>query len=446
MTGAPPVPRLYFLIEETSRELASRVLLCTIAAERGLSSAIIPQWAIWEQFDRLPPGIVIFKGSNTLQTRHMFAAHKAGHLVAAIEEEALGLSLDTQIQRLFDPRIIQACDLILAQGNHLRDVIVSKDPALADRVIVTGNPRIDLLRPPFSAKIMAQAREVQRVHGDYVLINSNIGSVNPRVEDTYFDFIACLQVGLIRANNTGDRADFMAWCGWERDNLDLLARLIGTYLERPDYPKLIIRPHPSENVAKWREAYRDETGVSIIQEGDHLPWTAGARLLIHTGCTTGTEAVLLGTPALSLQGGTSRWHNVSTSNHVNPTANTVDQAISMLSCQLSGETDLGLLSPEKWAELERYVLPWPNDLAANRVIQALCDLTTRRELPEGRFAEIQSLRDCDYQVAEEKISSDSFTPDTVENLARGFATDLGYHRWPVVQTIGTTMIIISPGW
>ena len=160
MPLTPPTPALYFLIAETARELASRVLLCTVAAEQGLSSCIIPQWLIWNHFERLTPGIVIFKGNNTVQTNHMLTARKAGHLVASIEEEALGLSLDRQIQRLFDPRTADACDLILAQGESLRAVMTAKDSRLADMVVVTGNPRIDLLRPPFSRKVKARPRNL----------------------------------------------------------------------------------------------------------------------------------------------------------------------------------------------------------------------------------------------------------------------------------------------
>lgn len=444
MTPVRPAAMLYFLIEETARELASRVLMCTVAAQRGVSSAIVPQWVAWRQFDRLSPGIVVFKGNNTLQTQHMLAARKAGHLVAAIEEEALGLSLDTQIERLFDQRTIDACDLILAQGDHVRDVVQSKDPALANRIVVTGNPRVDLLRPPLSGKILAKARELKRVHGDYVLVNSNIGSVNPRVEDTYGDYNACLRVGLIKADNAADLADFMTWCGWERDNLELLTRVIGAYLERPGFPKLIIRPHPAENIEKWREAYCDESSVSIIREGDHLPWTAGARLLIHTGCTTGTEAALLGTPALSLQGGASTWHRVSTSNHVNPTASGLEHAMAMIERQLSGDEDLALLSPDKRRELARNALPWPDDLAADRVIRALLEMAARHPRLGLRSPGGFVLQESGFQISEEKILPAAFSPNAISILAADFATDLGHYKSPLVRAIGDDMIAFSP--
>ena len=437
-------PRLYFLIEETARELAGRVLLSTVAAEQGFSSCIVPQWLIWNQFEQLDPGIVIFKGNNTVQTNHMLAARKAGHLVAAIEEEALGVSLDVQIQRLFDPRTADACDLILAQGENVRVAMAAKDQRIADRIVVTGNPRIDLLRPPFSRQIMAQAEEVKRVHGDYVLINSNIGSINPRVADTYADYTACIQVGLIAANNPKDRADYLEWCGWERANLDLLTRVIGAYLDRPGVPRLIIRPHPSENVGKWRQAYQDEPGVSIILEGDHLPWTAGANLLIHTGCTTGIEAAILGTPALSLMGGSSDWHRIPTSNHVNQTSRDVEGAMELVSAHLSGGSRCRVLAPQNRLALERNVLPWPNDLAAKRVISALRKLGRRLGHRAGAAELSMNIQTDDFQISEEKVVPASFNAKGVSELAIGFAADLGHASSPAVHLDETGMIMIAP--
>jgi surface carbohydrate biosynthesis protein len=437
----PPTPALYFLIEETARELASRVLLCTVATEQGLSSCIIPQWLIWNHFERLAPGIVIFKGNNTVQTNHMLTARKAGHLVASIEEEALGLSLDREVKRLFDPRTADACDLILAQGECLRAVVTAKDSRLADMVVVTGNPRIDLLRPPFSRKVKAQAEEFRRVHGDYVLINSNFGSINPRVEDTYAFYSTCIQVGVITEDEPKDRADFLEWCGWERANLDLLTEVIGSYLDRPKVPRLIIRPHPSENAEKWRKAYQGVAKVSIIREGDHLAWTAAANLLIHTGCTTGTEAVILGTPALSLKGGDSDWHRVPTSNHVNQTSDSVESALNLVSAHLAGGSLCRVLPPEKRLALERSVLPWPNDLAARRVIAALRLLGQRLEAPSRSIMNIQP---DDFKISEEKVIPASFTTKTVSELASSFAADLGHVAPPVIQSNEAGIIRVEP--
>jgi surface carbohydrate biosynthesis protein len=444
VTTTPSLPMLYFLVEESARELDSRILLGTVAAEQGMSSCIVPQWLIWKKFDVLPPGILLFKGSNTVQTQHMIAARKSGHLVATLEEEALGLTQPLEIERQFDIRTPEACDLVLAQGSHLRDVIAAKFPAAVDRIVVTGNPRVDLLRPPFSHAIETEGEKIKKIHGDYVLINTNYGAINPRIEDTYAFFNMCQQVGNIDPDRPEDWDDFMGRCDWEKGNLDLLTRVIGAFLLDPEYPKLIIRPHPAENIAKWREAYRGVENVSIIREGDHGPWTLGAKLMIHTGCTTGLEAALLGTSVLCLEGGISDWHGVHTSNFVNPTAATVDDAVEMIDHALSDNSPIARESEATRQALERNTLPWPEDLAANKVISALRALAARAEFRGATAKDVLAFQTGGQKPSKNKIDPLAFTNESVSRVAAGFASDLGHTTPPSVRSNGSGMIVVSP--
>ena len=261
------------------------------------------------------------------------------------------------------------------------------------------------------------------------------------MEDTYAFYSTCIQVGVITEDEPKDRADFLEWCGWERANLDLLTEVIGSYLDRPKVPRLIIRPHPSENAEKWRKAYQGVAKVSIIREGDHLAWTAAANLLIHTGCTTGTEAVILGTPALSLKGGDSDWHRLLTSNHVNQTSDSVESALNLVSAHLAGGSVCRVLPPEKRLALERSVLPWPNDLAARRVIAALRLLGQRLEAPSRSIMNIQP---DDFQISEDKVIPASFTTKAVSELAYSFAADLGHVAPPVIRSNEAGIIRVEP--
>jgi surface carbohydrate biosynthesis protein len=445
MTLPAQPPMFYFLIEESARELASRVLLGVIAAEQGMTSCIVPQWLVWRRFEALPPGVVLFKGCNKIQTEHMFAARRAGHRVAAIEEEALGLSLASELERQFDPRIADACDLLLAQGEHLREILLAKHPRLTDRIATTGNPRADLLRPPFSDQIKAAGQQLRDTHGKYVLINTNIGAINPRVEDTYAFFQMCRTVGIIDPDNPEDWSEFLGRCEWERGNLDLLTKVIGAYLAHPGAPKLVIRPHPAEDVSKWREAYRDVPGVSIVQEGDHAPWTAGAALMLHTGCTTGLEAALLETPVLCLEGGGSTWHQVHTSNHVNPTAPDVERAMALIIRALAQQSDLPDLAAHQRQAIERHILPWPEDLATNRVVGAIQGLANTLDAGAGSAAIPAVFEDQDFQTSEDKIDPGAFNTEAITKTAEGFASDLKLNAPPIVTSLGTGIITLSPG-
>ena len=434
---------LYFLVEETSRELASRVLLATVAAESGLTSYIIPQWFAWEHIDHLPAGVVLFKGNNRAQSTRMAAAREAGHRVAAIEEEILGVTNASEILRLFHPAHIDACELFLLQGDHARGLLTSRFPNQSARMTVTGNPRTDLLRAPLNGDIHERAAKLRETRGEFILINTNFASINPRIEDAVSYHEMCVRVGVIDPDSADDRTQFFKWCTWERQNMALLARVIAACEASTSLPRIIIRPHPSENLERWLEAYPEDDRVSVIREGEHTAWTAAARLLLHTGCTTGVEATLLGTPALSLQGGISDWHRAHTSNFVNPSAASVDEAMSKITAVLDGDAAAGAPTPEMRAELQHQLLPRGKGTAAERVVAALATLA-RDEVDFGGSDTISTgFSNRSLLASEHKINTSDFTPAAVGAMATRLASALGYSASPMVKAIGGGMIRIS---
>jgi surface carbohydrate biosynthesis protein len=443
MSLSRPVRPLYFLVEETSRELASRVLLATVAANGGFTSYIAPQWFAWEHFDRMPAGVVLFKGNNGAQAVQMIAARAAGHRVAAIEEEILGVANDRQILRVFHTSSIDVCELFLLQGEHARDILASHFPGIERRIVVTGNPRTNLLLPPFDDETRGPAKAIRRRHGDYILVNTNFGSTNPRVEDTVTDYEGCARIGLITADDPADHEDYIGWCTWERQNMALLANVLAACRSSSTLPKVIVRPHPSENIDKWRQAYPDDEKVSVIREGDHTAWTAGARLLLHTGCTTGVEAMLLGIPTLTLQGGVSDWHRTHTSNLVNKAAGSLEAAMTKIEAFFQGDADVCTSTPQMWRELEHQLLPQTDGTAAQRIIDALTPFAASDPGPLNRGRNINNLSRHAMLASEHKISKADFTPASVAAMAARFAGNLGYPSRPSVVGIGGGMIQVN---
>ncbi|MDE0811977.1 MAG: hypothetical protein OSB69_22075 [Alphaproteobacteria bacterium] len=435
---------LYFLVEETNRELASRVLLATVAAASGITSYIVPQWLAWEYLVHLPHGVILFKGNNNAQSAHMVAARAAGHRVAAIEEEILGVTEPSQILQHFHPKHIDACELFLLQSEHVRDHLIAQFPTLGERMTVTGNPRTDLLREPLSSEIQDRAAKLREERGDFILVNTNFASINPRVEDAVSDYETCVRVGVIDPGNANDRVQFLNRCRWERQNMALLAQVIAASKANTTIPKIIIRPHPSENLERWREAYPDDNDVLVIREGEHTAWTAAAKLLLHTGCTTGVEAVLLGTPALSLQGGASDWHRTHTSNFVNHTARSVEEALGYIEVVLRAEDGGHGIAPEMQVELERQLLPSGAETAAERIVAALVRLAADGADNGGRTALPEWFYNQKLLASNHKIDTSAFEPKAIRALAERIAAALGHSAIPDINAIGEGMIQFTP--
>lgn len=364
---------LYLLVEESDREFLARCLIGVLAVAEGFDVVIGPQWWIWDNLDALAPGTMLFKGNNTVQAVNMRRARQAGHAIASIEEEALGVIDEAEIVRLYDPDIAAVCDLLLVQGRFQAVCLERRFPGSADRISVVGNPRIDLLRPPFDRDLRRSAAALRDRIGSYVLLNTNFGSINPAHGDALTYYNRCLSAGILDPDNPADLDDFFTWCRWERDNARCLIDFARGLAAVAPTTRIILRPHPSESLSRWRDCLGPSSGVEIIRQGAHLPWTIGSSVMVHTGCTTGLEAAVLGAPALSLTPGDNRWHAISTSNVANPTAATAKDAVARVAAHLSGERS-GLGAEMAAIDYSDYLDVSTEALSARRVVDSLATL------------------------------------------------------------------------
>ena len=60
--------------------------------------------------------------------------------------------------------------------------------------------------------------------------------------------------------------------------------------------KFVVRPHPLEDPETWRTHFQDVANVAVRDGGSAIPWLSAARCVVHSACTTGIEAYILGRP------------------------------------------------------------------------------------------------------------------------------------------------------
>ncbi len=413
---------LYLLLEESDRELKSRALIAAAALQRGFEVVLIPQWTAWQNWSRLAPGIVLFKGNNAAQATWMSDAKKQGHLVASIEEELLGVVGPSQVRRCYVPEAGEHCDIMLANGRSQADLLKAWFAGKSVAVHVVGNPRMDLLTDKFSRNIHGAAENVRERYGDFVLLNTNFSSINPRDSDALGCFDTCVDVGLLNRSNVKDLEDFFTWCAWERTNLQAVGQFVRDASERSPWP-VIVRPHPTENLTLWHQALDSMKNIHVVREGDHLAWTAAARVLVHPGCTTGGEALMLGTPAVSLVVDDNPWHELYLSNFVNPRAGSAADALDLV-VDLAGGGDLLKQTREVCLEqLKHHVETGPNFLACVAIADCLAASDSPR-IDEAHVRGMEMIRP--VTSTEGKIDAETFAPGPVAALIDSYRGILGH--------------------
>ena len=58
--------------------------------------------------------------------------------------------------------------------------------------------------------------------------------------------------------------------------------------------KVIVRPHPSENIDVWKKKTQDYSkNIKIVRSGSIVPWLMAAKVVVHNGCNTAIEGLML---------------------------------------------------------------------------------------------------------------------------------------------------------
>lgn len=336
-------PIIYMPLESKVRELASRLFLARYLLRHGFRVIIGYNQTVVSGSHWFPRGLYLIKGLNAVQRRMAEVFRKQGHRVLAIDEEALGLSDKWFIAKNVDPEITPLVEQVFCQGPRQRDALANHFDFTRQQLVLTGNSRVDFLVPPLRALLEAEVTELKERYGRFVLINTNSGSVNNLWGDPRRYLGLLVEVGWYDPDNPDDKALVEAHLAHDRNNLTALSTLIGLLARRRPDINVIVRPHPSERSKVWEDITADHPSITVVSDTSAPPWLAAAALVVTTGCTTGLEAVLLNTPAISINV-EDEGHEFSSyfvANEINVLSRSVEDGFQKVVDHWDGEIDLG---------------------------------------------------------------------------------------------------------
>ncbi|MDA1309783.1 MAG: hypothetical protein O2985_09280 [Proteobacteria bacterium] len=406
-------PTLYLPIEDATRELDSKLLIAGAAVARGLSVVIGQQWLLVNNHEAVPLGLMLFKGMNARQANAMQHIAATGHLTAASDEEAMGLADTAYIQRDINPDIAGYCDMFLAQGPLHAKAIAGKTGAAPEAIRTVGNARIDLLRAPFVGLFEQEAATLQAEHGNYILLNTNIGAVNSAFGgvEQYRDVV--IRIGWMDPEKPEDLALFQTIVEYDEANMRLSRDAVAKLSAAFPNTRIIVRPHGSERLDTWEQYCADFPNARVIRRGRHASWILGAKAVVHTCCTTGLEAEILGRAAINLRPDDHQrsLHRVYIANIANVCATGADAVVDLLAPVLDGDTsEIDRGRDNRMTALEAHISGLGDAFAYERIADAAANLLAARGGGPGSFRwqptdrenYLGSVRRTDYQ--REKIS------------------------------------------
>ncbi len=353
-------------MEIASRELDSRLLIALFAVRAGLEVVLGQKWLLQKNARAMPKGYWIFKTLTPGDAKQMQRIRRLGHGISAIDEEMPGLGDGSQRLRWVNPRSVEACEAIFCLGGEHEAAMRRSYPDHADKLVVTGNPRWDFLRPELRAVYAADARAIRAEYGRFILINTNIGLVNSAKNTADGLIRALVRDGRIDLDRADDRAFVDDLKAFESANFAAAPGLARRLAESFPNRKIVLRPHPTEKLEPYEATLGGVANVHIVREGPAAAWLSAADLLVHTSCTTATEAFALDLPSICYQTIPSPLHTYFLSGALSTVATDEDNVIAAARRILDGDADPAERARQRQT-FERFFAGQTGPFAAERI-------------------------------------------------------------------------------
>lgn len=353
-------------VDNFVREFHGKLLLAAVAAERGWGTVIAFKHSYFKRNVPARSGVVI--DSGFLNFSRVDAYRRLGWRASAWDEEGLiYLTGPEYCQRRIHERTFRGFEHAFLWGEQQHSDIRQHITGMDERLILSGNPRFDLLRPDLREYYDPSASRLRAEHGQYILINTNFAVVNHYYGRDYIGVKALIRQG--RVTTEAQQKDQILREAHQEQIMQAFLNVLPAMSRRfPDH-KIIIRPHPSENFDTWSAAAAGLPNVAMIHEGDVTPWLMSAQVAIHNSCTTGVQACILGVPAVSYMPVTSESHDQYLPNAVTRRAYRPDELLDLTHDLIAKrDKEAATKTSEQQAILRRYVTALEGPWAAERVM------------------------------------------------------------------------------
>jgi surface carbohydrate biosynthesis protein len=291
---------VYLPIEIKNREFYSKTILAAKLIQKNFKVVIGQQWFIYDQIlkKNFPPGIFFQNSLNEIKYNQLKAFKELQFYNILLDEENYSMSFkhqdvffieNTSRSYFYDCIDKHYCNTV-NELNALKKIAKNKK-----KFVLTGNVRREFLEK-YSGILDSEAEELKLKYGKFILINTNFGFIN----SVYKDYIKMLLDKNIISQKAIPEVKKIFF--WEEENLQNLLIFLKIALKKFNNINFIIRPHPTEDIKKFREITKNLLNYEnfiIDNSGSTHAFIKASLLLIHMSCTTGMEANYLNKPAIN---------------------------------------------------------------------------------------------------------------------------------------------------
>jgi len=290
---------VYIPIETKSREFDGKLLIAAYLLNAGFRDVYLgTRMGILYETLYNRPGIVLFKSISRQQETYYKQLKAKGFILALLHVEGGIHYRETKeiMQSYYPQDLLDYIDINFVFGQQVKkDIALYCAPEHLKKIVVSGEPRFELLKPKFAPFFRNQVQALQNLYGDFILINTNFSAGNSVTGKS------SLREFILAEPTYSDESKRLYMM-----KMDLLEKVVEHYVSaiktlstRFAEVNFIVRPHPSESEIVYRTTFKDLKNVFVVKEGNVAEWIIAAKGIIHYDCTTGMEAVLADKPVIS---------------------------------------------------------------------------------------------------------------------------------------------------
>lgn len=363
-------------VENQVREMDAKILLSCVAAERGYPVLIGSRAYIHFKTASIPRGVYMAKSMKTRSDRMFKILKQTGHDILAWDEEGLLREPDAIYHRWRLSAVAMKHVAFLTTWGEDNARTFREFSGYSNTPIkVTGNPRIDLLRPELREFYRPEADAVRERFGNFILINTNFSKVNH-----YYS-----QLGELKQAVEGKSPD-------KKDPYDIgkgrhkiaifehFQKMLPVFCDAFADHTIILRPHPSESHQAWKDLAKGRPNLVVTNEGNVHPWLMAAKVVVANGCTTLVESAILGTAGVNFEPEVVDEYDFAITRDVSHRVFTLPELLSTVRAIVDGQ--LGPLDYQtRKAAMDPHIAALEGRLASDRIIDVLDEAGYRDKRP-----------------------------------------------------------------
>ncbi|MCY4644219.1 MAG: hypothetical protein OXB88_06330 [Bacteriovoracales bacterium] len=289
--------KIAIIIDHPVRDLQGNTLLAENLADKGHQVFLVPMRFQARDIFAIAPDYVLINYFRENNKDFIEKIIDSNIKLALLDTE--GGFFDDELSEYkkvvrFNDNILKNVTRVFTWGRRLTEFWTKEAKLPREKVTETGSPRFDLYHSNYRF-ILNKKKPVSIPTSPYFLFNTKVMAGNRKFMSPKKEFLLRRRLGF-------SREEIETMISLDHQYLKEFPALAKKVAQKFPNTPCIIRPHPFENKHFYEDFLSpDLSNFFVFQQGEVLPWLAGACALVHRHCISAIEAALLGTPSISPQ-------------------------------------------------------------------------------------------------------------------------------------------------